>query len=658
MGDLIETLFRVISSFLDGLIAWVIDKVYELIMLIADTNIFGSQAIEMFNKRIYVLLSLFMLFKVSFSLLNYLINPDNFHSKEKGFGKIINNSIVVLILIIMTPFIFEQLYSVQGKLLKNKTIEQIILGVGNTSSSGTNNDQGSKISFAVFSAFFPPNLQAPGMDACKDMYSGELSADCQSAVQSRGGSDAADALEQAFGTGGSGSNPKNAAKLVSRPLVLAKDGGQYLFEYKFLLSTITGIVVAILLLITSIDVAVRSVKLGFLQLIAPIPIMSYLDPDSGKKGMFKNWLSITLRTYADLFIRLAAIFFAVFIISLIASSESEFMTMSGNVSDHPFVIIFIIIGALMFANQVPKLISDLIPGAKLDGGFTLNPMKKIGASPLASAAIGGIAGGAGAMGANVLAQAANRKNIMSDLKDDSLSFKQRAGIAAGVIGSPFAGGFRGATSGVIGGMTSGGKGSALDSARHGVATSNQARNRRATISELNRRNPDNQISFMTRNVTEPIREWAGIHNKDGDYGELDKKSKELAMKIANYDQQEDAFRREYSRVTTDGLTTGIYNLDDYDYASAGVKEVQNIDGREVVSTVYDFDKYKDRVELENRSKPPTERKIESLDRKTYNEVTGLSRAIDEIDSRREKLRKEKGRIDRGIERPKNNPNKK
>ncbi len=647
MGDLLISLLRGISSFLDGLVAWVIDEVYKLIMYIADTNIFGGEALKMFSRRIYVLLSLFMLFKLSFSLVNYLINPDNFYSKEQGFGKIITNSMVVLFLIAVTPFAFEQLYNVQGKLLKNKTVEQIILGVGNTSS--TDNEQGQEISFTVFSAFFNPNPKGPGMTACENMYSGTLSDVCINNVSAHGGSEAGEALVEAFG-GTNGENSKSAAKLVSTPLSLAKDDGEFLFDYKFLLSTITGIIVAYLLLITAIDISIRSVKLGFLQLIAPIPIISYIDPESSKKGMFKNWLSQTLKTYVDLFIRLAAIFFAVFIISLVSRSESEFITMSGNVSDHPFVVIFIIIGALMFANQIPKLISDLIPGAKLDGGFTLNPMKKIGTSPLASAAVGGVVGGAGAMVANTMAQYANRKNIMKDLKDDSLTKAQKLGTLARVAGSPIAGGLRGTFVGAGGGLASGGKGSALDPAKAAISTSNQARNRRSTIIDLNRANPDNKISFMSRNVTEPVREWAGIHNKDGDYGELDKKSKEIAIQIANYDQQEDAFRREYSKITAEGLTTGIYNLGDYDYASQGVTETHNIDGQEVTKTIYDFDKYRERVEMENKTRHSSEQ-IEILDRKTYDEVTGLSRAINEIDTRRELLRKQKGRIDKGIERP-------
>ncbi len=443
MKDMVISLIRSVFSFLDSMIAWVIDKIYELIMLIADTNIFGTDAIKVFSRRIYVLLSIFMLFKISFSLITYLINPDNFHSKEKGYGKIINNTIIVLFLIIITPLAFKELYHVQGLLIKNDTIGKIILGVGNADVSNR-----PQISFPVFSAFLTPNVDTDKIDMkpCENMYTaGQISSECFGAVHGHGGSDAEEALALAFG------NPKNTSKLLSNDLILAKDNGEFLFDYKWLISTLTGAAVAWLLLIVAIDIAIRSVKLGFLQLIAPIPIISYLSPDSSKDGMFKKWLKVTLKTFADLFIRLAAIFFAVLIISLVASNKSEFMTIEDSVGKHPFVVIFIIIGSLMFANQLPKLIEELIPGMNLGEGFSLNPMKKIGASPLASGLVGA---GVGAVGGALGGFAANRalgRGVGRSL----------VGGAGGIFGGSFRGGRAG--------LTGGGKGSPIQLGKVGAA---------------------------------------------------------------------------------------------------------------------------------------------------------------------------------------------
>jgi len=70
-----------------------------------------------------------------------------------------------------------------------------------------------------------------------------------------------------------------------------------------------------------ISVGVRLIMLAFLQLIAPIPILSYLGQD--KDGVFGKWAKKCLSTFLDLFIRLAIIYFVIFIISLLIVDESN-----------------------------------------------------------------------------------------------------------------------------------------------------------------------------------------------------------------------------------------------------------------------------------------------------------------------------------------------
>ena len=41
--------------------------------------------------RIYLLLGIFMLFKVAFSMIQYLIDPNSFSDSAKGFGKLVTN---------------------------------------------------------------------------------------------------------------------------------------------------------------------------------------------------------------------------------------------------------------------------------------------------------------------------------------------------------------------------------------------------------------------------------------------------------------------------------------------------------------------------------------------------------------------------------------
>ena len=171
-----------------------------------------------------------------------------------------------------------------------------------------------------------------------------------------------------------GVNVSNLGLMFRQDMAIATtpENDAFIIDYKYLFSTVLGVVVVLLLVSFCFDVALRSIKLAFLQLVAPIPIISYVDPKSGKDGMFKKWYEMCFKTYISLFIRLLAIYFAAYIISRI---DRMVDIVDGSYVSNLLVKIFIIIGALMFAKQLPKILEGL--GIKLDGGFTLNPLKKI-----------------------------------------------------------------------------------------------------------------------------------------------------------------------------------------------------------------------------------------------------------------------------------------
>ena len=159
-------------------------------------------------------------------------------------------------------------------------------------------------------------------------------------------------------------------------LATAEDNTEFVMDYKFLFSTATGVIIILLLITFCMDVGVRSIKLAFLQLIAPVPIISYIDPKKGKDGMFKKWGEMCFKTYLSLFVRLIALYFAVFIINKVADGELVDVV-DGSYVSNAIIYVFIIIGALMFAKQLPEILKGL--GIKLDGDgkFTLNPLKKM-----------------------------------------------------------------------------------------------------------------------------------------------------------------------------------------------------------------------------------------------------------------------------------------
>lgn len=409
---------RGLFAAIDKVVVWLIECLYDLIFQISSVQIFDNTSLAAFANRITVILSIFMIFKLSLSFLNYIVNPDAMTDKSKGFSKLIQNIAVALVLLVSYQFLFDKAMELQQKIVDNNTVPKLIIG-----SVGKNVKNSSTISFPLFSAFVVPNNDIlyststnPNLTGCRS-YSRYIEGSKPSATCDLKGAGYTDDVATDNSTVGTDANSQmdyivehQDTNALLDFLLRIKKGDIFAFDYKFIISTICGAFAALVLLSFCMDVAVRIIKLYFLRLIAPIPIISYIDPIKGE-GIFKKWLSNVGKTYADLFIRLIAIFFAIFIIQQVAT-QPALKDFNGNPIDNPFVIIFIIIGALMFAKQFPKLIQD-ITGISLDEKMQLNPFKKVSEQALGGKAImAGTAGAVGALGVaggNLVHRAVNAK---------------------------------------------------------------------------------------------------------------------------------------------------------------------------------------------------------------------------------------------------------
>lgn len=433
-------IIRGLFAAIDKVVVWLIESLYDLIFQISSVQVFDNASLAAFANRITVILSIFMIFKLSLSFLNYIVNPDAMTDKSKGFSKLIQNIAVALVLLVSYQFLFDKAMELQQKIVDNNTIPKLIIG-----SVGKNVKNSSTISFPLFSAFVVPNNYIlyststdPNLTGCRS-YSRYIEGSKPSATCDLWGAGYQDNVATDNSTVGTDTNTQmdyivehQDTNALLDFLLRIKKGDIFAFDYKFIISTICGAFAALVLLSFCMDVAVRIIKLYFLRLIAPIPIISYIDPIKGE-GIFKKWLSNVGKTYADLFIRLIAIFFAIFIIQQVAT-QPALKDFNGNPIDNPFVIIFIIIGALMFAKQFPKLIQD-ITGISLDGKMQLNPFKKISEQAAGikgiSAVAAGTAGGLLTAGGNLAHRIANRK--------DDLKNKGKLRTAGGFFTSTLAG---------------------------------------------------------------------------------------------------------------------------------------------------------------------------------------------------------------------------
>ncbi|MBP3460829.1 MAG: hypothetical protein J6K21_00265 [Bacilli bacterium] len=433
---------------IDNFIYSFISIVFNVIEYLAQIDLFSNETINGFTTRIYTILGIFMLFKVSFSFISYLVDPDKFMDKKTGFSKMIVNIIVVFILLISVPWVFSTLKGVQNAILEDEIISNFILGEDMTSISSENGtrkyafkyDQAcDSYSYAKTSGdYFAIALLRPFYQY-SDRY-----------LSNSGDDSIADTTEDALRKNG-----VLCAKIDNHEYLTPNDmlnykvflatknmsaEGAYIFDvavdaidttgvvtalslnfqvrYMFFISTIVGILVLGLLISFGLDIAVRSIKMSVLQILAPIPIISYVDPDSSKHKMFTNWLKEIGKTWVSLFIRLGTLYLIIYILEILEVSNI-YKNIPGKL--WVWITLFYLIGALIFAKKLPSWIESMI-GIKFDGGFTLNPLKKIknealGGKQVANATMGAIGAGvglAGSVAAHSLAYNANRKKLNTE----------------------------------------------------------------------------------------------------------------------------------------------------------------------------------------------------------------------------------------------------
>lgn len=405
MGDMIVDAFIALCLEIDKMIYGINVLLFQLFLSIANARIKDQIFIDFFN-RIYVIIGIFMIFKVAFSLIQMLSNPDLMTDKEKGAGKLASQIVIALGLIIMVPSIFTMAFNLQGAILGDNIIGKLLFGGTFDEGDNTGNvdentitGQGKVIAYQVWS----------GMISVPE------------------GRDENHPCVEAYKNNANGSYDLNQLINVDGTWCLTdKIGGERILEYRILISSIATGMVAWLMVGFCIDIAVRFFKLGAYELLAPVCIVTYVG--GGKDNAFNKWVKATLSSYISLFIKLITIYFMIYMASVLTNRSNIV-----NYSSDGLFNVALILGLLVFAKSAPKLIGDL---------FGVQPDEESGFKGLAKAAL---------LGAGALTVGAATGGIGS-----ALSRFQGARAAGNGIGrSLLAGGtglFAGAAAGGLSGI--------------------------------------------------------------------------------------------------------------------------------------------------------------------------------------------------------------
>ena len=384
---------------------------FDIFIRLGKAEFLTNSQIQTIYSRVTLILGIFMLFKMSFSFIQYLINPETMSDKNKGAGKLITKAVLVVVFLGFTPYIFTGAFKLQNALLDSNILAKVIFG---KSSDVEVKNFGYELTSTIFFDFY-----TTGVDDIED-YCEDLGPDMEN-------------LRDEIKYHGTFSFANDCLNTSLEKTTLApwtwfhtlNEG--YVIDFKWHGIVLVAVSIFVLYIILSycLSVGIRVIQLGFLQLIAPIPILSYLGED--KDGAFSKWIKRCISTFIDLFIRLAIIYFVVYAIDLIMGESSDSYWYLMSTTDNPtgftktLLSLILIIGMLLFAKKAPELIKEILPqgigsniGFGLDFGKNMKEAWGMAKKPI------GVFGGAAIAGGMRLANAIGTARTNKDRDKASL----------------------------------------------------------------------------------------------------------------------------------------------------------------------------------------------------------------------------------------------
>ncbi len=565
------------------LMLWICDMLYKLIGLlyqvfvaITQVNLFDRETFTQITRNMYVVMGIAMLFIFAYNIVLMIINPDD--KKSTGSTtKVVKETIISLVLVILLPTIFNWMYIFQNNIINSGIISSIILnnvGSNNNVLEAEEDCDYSKYGFDKYATYsgtgmitgrkgkIGVDVQAPDAikKECTDFKNKTekfkslegaylvaptiLSAfykptnftydECYSFMKSGN-------VDTNFGNDDEDKQicinyfyDVTYSKLAGDTSIFTRDN--YLrnivsddskdsMELNALMAIIAGVIAIIMYFAYCIEVGVRVAKLGVLQIVSPIAVMLRIVPKQ-KEAFFDKWFKNVKNTYLDVFIRILIINFALFAVSLVPGIMKTLFSSIGDIDSggaiKALATVFIILGILQFGKECPDLIKEFFGNS---GRFSV-------------------------------------KGGFKKLKENPLTNATRASVYGATTGRGFGGVVGGALSGAIRGATRG-----YDKAVKGIDTARTERENGATFPGRMLDRARMGVGMETRGDRDDrqVNRW----------NEKLKTSREDEKKLKSIkDLATNAITKETSKVKFDGFKFGNVDFSNMKYTQ--VKEYENV----------------------------------------------------------------------------------
>lgn len=327
--------FRSIAITICSWIYPLIPPLYGVFYDLANGQFFTETTISTLSNNLYVLVSVVMLFTFAVTLIKSIVNPDMLTDNKKGTTGFIKRAGLSLVIIVIIPLAFDQMYNIQGQILKNNLIEKIVVGYSGDASAGSiakKSNAGQVLAASVLvDLLYPKDGANTGTSTLETDYNNMITTNIDDI------SKVADSINEKYSPTGD----EDASD----------DEKEYVFEFQALVSIIAGGFILYMLVLFCLDMGVRLIKLGLLEITAPVSVIAYIY--NGTESL-QRWVKEVFSTYLQVFVKIAALSIVIFALQNVDAF------MQGLDTDHPWLVrVFIVIGLLTLAHQLPDLVSSL-----------------------------------------------------------------------------------------------------------------------------------------------------------------------------------------------------------------------------------------------------------------------------------------------------------
>lgn len=392
--DSLRTLMLDICNIVYKLIAFC----YEVLYKLGTINLLQDEAVQNLISRVTLIIGIFMVFRVTFAFVQYIVDPDAMLDKSKGVPSIVKKIIISIVLLGSTPYLFSMAFKIQKTVLDSHVLERLIFANDTIDTSTF----GGVISSTVFTTFYrinegPSNPNVQTYVDCKEIVNEYLDNEIST---SNGSLDLAYAclLERTDYP----ANPVDKSKKVGSAYIVDFDGGGTL-------ALVAGLVTLYISFLFTLQIGVRMFQLVYLQIVSPIPIAMYITPKGDDQ--LKKWGQQCLTTFLDLFLRIIIIYLAMFLIEVVRDNNDFKTLFGGGALYNTYVTCILMIAILIFAKKIPNLLKEIFPSLGGAAGFSYSLKMPDEAKKVGLFGVGAALGAAGAAASNMLYGAGNiRKN--------------------------------------------------------------------------------------------------------------------------------------------------------------------------------------------------------------------------------------------------------